>query len=123
MLLLLVYPDKPESQYYSFLLSNSRVSAMYESPQILNLSKAPKDPVKRIVWLAGVQARVREELDRELSAAYFDVRMRGQLDEVLSLGYHSKKQALAWSRKENDRRGRVVRWGDGKDRTSSAYSG
>jgi hypothetical protein len=29
---------------------------------------------------------------------------------------------LAWTRQENERRGRVVRWGDGLDPTSSAYS-
>lgn len=90
---------------------------------ILNLKQAPKDPVQRIVWLSGVQAQVREELDRALAAAYFDVRLHGQLGEVLDLGYHSRKRVLAWTRAENERRGRIVRWGDGLDSTSSAYTG
>jgi len=89
---------------------------------LLNLGKAPKDPALRIVWLAGVQAKAREELDAALASAYFEVRLHGQLDEVLRLGYHSRKRALAWTRAENERRGRVVRWGDGLDPTSSAYS-
>lgn len=90
---------------------------------LLNLDEAPKDPALRIVWLSGVQAQVREELAAELAAAYFEVRLHGQLDEVLALGYHSRKQVLAWTRAENERRGRVVRWGDGADPTSSAYQG
>jgi len=88
---------------------------------LLNLKQAPKDPIKRIIWLSGVQAQVREELERELAVAYFDVRLHGQLDEVLGLGYHSRKRVLAWTRAENERRGRVVRWGDGLDPTSSTY--
>jgi hypothetical protein len=89
---------------------------------LLNLSKAPKDPALRIVWLAGVNAKVREELDAALADAYFEVRLHGQLEEVLALGLHSRKRVLAWTRQENERRGRVVRWGDGLDPTSSAYS-
>jgi hypothetical protein len=49
------------------------------------------------------------------------VRLHGQLEEVLALGLHSRKRVLAWTRQENERRGRVVRWGDSLDPTSSAY--
>jgi hypothetical protein len=85
----------------------------------LDLRRAPVDPVQRILWLA--EALV--EADLAMAEAYFEARLQGQLEDAIARGPHSRKAALAMTRQENERRGRQVRWGDGADRTSTAYSG
>lgn len=90
---------------------------------ILRLDDAPKDSIKRLMYLSGVMAQVREELDLALAEAYYEARLQRRLDTALSLGYHSRKRVLAYTRAENERRGRTMRWQDGADPTSTAYSG
>jgi len=60
----------------------------------------------------------REVLDNELrnawQVAYFESRMTGRIDQALALKLHARKRVLAFTRAENERRGRVIRsWGDG----------
>lgn len=81
---------------------------------ILNLKDAPENPVERIVYLSGVMAAVKRELNLELQRAYFEARLQGMFEEALALKLHPRKRALAWTRHENEARGRAVsRWGDG----------
>ena len=90
---------------------------------ILNLDEAPKDPVERVMWLSGVNEQVRKELDDAFAEAYFEARLQRRLDAVIAAGPHARKRVLAFTRHENQRRGRTVRWGDKADPTSTAYSG
>lgn len=88
---------------------------------ILNLSEAPADPIERIMWLSGVAEAVTRELDAEFAEAYFNARLQRRLASAIEVGPHSRKRVLAYTRAENDRRARIVRWGDGADATSTAY--
>jgi hypothetical protein len=90
---------------------------------ILNLADAPKDPVERVVWLSGVNEQVRKELDAAFAEAYFEARLQSRLDAAIAAGPYARKRALAYTRHENQRRGRTIRWGDGADPTSTAYRG
>ena len=83
------------------------------SVNLLNLD-LPEDPVERLMYLSGVMRAVRSELDSEYQRAYFEARTRGQFDAALGLRLHSEKRALAWTRAENEARGRMMRWGDGR---------
>lgn len=93
------------------------------SNSLLNLEAAPKDPLERIMWLSGVQARVTSELETAFSEAYFNARIQRRLDAAISAGPHSRKRVLALTRKANTRKGRMVKWGDGADPSSTAYQG
>lgn len=88
---------------------------------ILNLDDAPKDPVARVMWLSGVKAQAYMELDAAFAEAYFEARLQQQLDAAIAAGPYARKRALAFTRNENERRGRVVRWNDRADPTSTAY--
>ena len=90
---------------------------------ILNLAGAPRDPLERIMWLSGVNDAVKRELDEAFGRAYYEARLKGQLDAAVNVGPHARKRVLAFTRAENERRGRTIRWGDRADPTSSAYSG
>jgi hypothetical protein len=90
---------------------------------ILNLDDAPESPIERLLWLSGVMEEVKRELDEEFASTYYEARVSGVFDSALAVGLHSKKKALAYTRKENERRGRTVRWGDRIDPTSTAYAG
>jgi hypothetical protein len=90
---------------------------------ILNLTDAPSDPIERILWLSGVREQADAELAEAFAAAYFDARLQGQLETAIKAGPFARQRALAYTRAENQRRGRTVRWGDGADPTSTAYSG
>lgn len=90
---------------------------------ILNLTDAPTDPVERIMWLSGVKEKALAELDTEFATAYFNARLERRLDSAIDAGPYARKRVLAMTRHENARRGRPVRWGDGADPTSTAYSG
>jgi hypothetical protein len=90
---------------------------------ILNISAMPKDPIERIIWLDGVKEAVEAELDHHYETAYFDARLTRRFEAALSVGRASRKRALAWTRRANERRGRSVRWNDGADPTSTAYAG
>lgn len=95
---------------------------MSETP-ILNLDAAPADPIERVMWLSGVAEQARKELDLAFASAYFEARLEQRLDTAISAGPYAKKRVLAYTRAENQRRGRTVRWNDGLDPTSTAYSG
>lgn len=88
---------------------------------LLNLDNLPDDPIEAVVWLGGVAEQVRKELDLAFGQAYFDARLQGQLNAAILAGPYAKKRVLAYTRAENERRGRLVRWGDGVDVTSTAY--
>jgi hypothetical protein len=90
---------------------------------ILNLDAAPADPIERIMWLSGVMEQAKAELDAAFAEAYFEARFQGNLETAIKAGPYARKRVLAYTRQENQRRGRVVRWGDGADPTSTAYSG
>lgn len=79
---------------------------------VLSLRDAPRDPVDRLVWLADAQAQVADELRDAFAEAYFTARLQGLFQAALDLKIHGRKTALAFTRHENERRGRAVRWGD-----------
>lgn len=78
----------------------------------LDLSDAPLDPIKRIMWLGGMNEAIKRELDAAFAEAYYMARLRKQLDAAHAVGLHSHKAIMAFTRRENERRGRMVRWGD-----------
>lgn len=81
---------------------------------ILDLSDQPEDPIQAIVWLDGVLAAAKTELNAAVQKAYYDARIKGMFHEALGLGLHSRKRALAFTRHENESRGRTIRqWRDG----------
>jgi hypothetical protein len=82
------------------------------SSPILNLEDAPEDPIERLIWLGGVAEQVAAELAPQWQQAYFWARFSGRLDDALRLGLHSHKRVMAWTRAENEHRGRMIRWGD-----------
>lgn len=81
---------------------------------ILNLDEMPTDAIEKLVWLGGVMEQVKRELDTQWRRAYFDARFTGRFDEALALGLHPRKPAIAFTRAENESRGRMIRWGDGR---------
>jgi hypothetical protein len=92
-----------------------------QSKPILDLRRAPKDPVERIAYLDTVLAKAREEVEAALAEAYFDARLEGVFDTAVRLGKCSRKRALMFTRKWNEQTGRSVRWNDGLDPTSTRY--
>lgn len=85
---------------------------------LLNLDDAPEDPIRRLAWLSGVREQALAELEVELAEAYFSARLEGRLPAAIQAGPYSMKQALRLTRNENNKQGRMVRWGDGLDATS-----
>jgi hypothetical protein len=80
---------------------------------ILNLGEAPREPIERLAWLSGVKQQALEELDAEFQRTYFDARAKGMMRQALALRLHARKRAFAFTRAENEARGRVVRrWAD-----------
>lgn len=90
---------------------------------ILNLTDAPHDPIERLLWLSGVREAAEAELDAAYQRAYYEARLSGRLTMALTLGLHSKKRALKYTRQENNSNQRLVRWNDGADPSSTAYTG
>lgn len=81
---------------------------------IVDFSAAPDEPVERLIWLGGVKEAVRNQLETEWQRTYFQARQQGMLPAALALSLHSRKKVLAYTRAENEHRGRVIaRWGDG----------
>jgi hypothetical protein len=81
---------------------------------ILSLTQIPENPIERLVYLDGVLAAARAELDAEFQRAYFDARVQGMFPQALNLGLHSQKKAVAFTRHENEKRSRAIwRWRDG----------
>jgi hypothetical protein len=80
----------------------------------IDFTGAPSDPIERLVWLSGAKQVLDTELGSAWQVAYFEARMTGRLDQALALKQHARKRVLAYTRAENERRGRVIRaWGDG----------
>lgn len=79
---------------------------------LIDFSAAPTDPIERLVWLSGVKQEVQKELDQEYRLAYFWCRFTGRFEEALRLRLHGRKRALAFTRAENENRGRMIRWAD-----------
>lgn len=90
---------------------------------LLNLDDAPKDPIERVMYLSGVKEQAAKELDEAFAVAYFEARLQRRLDTAITAGPYARKRVLAYTRQENQRRGRTVRWGDKADPTSTAYDG
>lgn len=81
---------------------------------ILNLADCPEEPIRRIIWLDGLAAATRTETEQALQEAYFEARTQGLLHRALELRLHSRKRIMAWTRHENEARGRIIRrWNDG----------
>lgn len=80
----------------------------------LDLSSAPVDPIERLAWLSGIDQALRREVNLAWQETYFEARIKGVFDAALDLKLHPKKRALAWTRHENEARGRAIsEWGDG----------
>jgi hypothetical protein len=92
-------------------------------PDLLDLSGAPADPVERVFYLDGVIAKVRHELDEAYAEAYFQARLEGRFEAAVRVGRTSRTKALRMTRRKNEASGRSIRWSDGADPTSTAYSG
>lgn len=88
---------------------------------LLDLREAPDDALERILWLSGVMEEAKIELDKAYSEAYYEARLTGRFDDALALGVHPKSTALRYTRRENNARGRSVRWADGRDPTSTKH--
>lgn len=80
----------------------------------IDFTEAPEDPIERLMWLSGARASFEAQVNAQWQRAYFEARQQGRFDSALDLGYHSEKRALAWTRAENEARGRMMRWGDGR---------
>jgi hypothetical protein len=79
----------------------------------LDLTSAPADPIERLVWLSGIDQALRKEVNSAWQDAYFEARIKGCFATALDLELHPRKRALAWTRHENEARGRAItRWGD-----------
>lgn len=90
---------------------------------ILDLSSAPKDSVARLLFLSGVREKMLAELDDAFGETYSDLRLSGRFNWALSVGLHSKHKALALTRRWNKAQGRMIRWGDKIDPSSTQYEG
>lgn len=91
----------------------SIVAARTDNDVLIDFSKAPKDPLERLVWLSGSREVFERQVNDMWQDAYFEARLTGRFDSALRLKLHSRKRALAFTRAENERRGRPMRWGDG----------
>lgn len=80
----------------------------------IDLSDAPKDAIERLVWLGGAKDVFDREVNAAFQQAYFEARQTGRLDAAEALRLHSHKRIMAFTRAENERRGRMWRWGDRK---------
>jgi len=80
---------------------------------LCDFSDAPYDSIERLMWLSGVRDEVVKELAAEWQRTYFRARQEGRLSAALSLGLHSRKRVLAYTRAQNEATGRQWRWGDG----------
>lgn len=72
----------------------------------------PTDSLERLIWLQQTMARLEREAEAEYQRLYFTLRLEQRLDVAQSLGLHSHKKIMAYTRAENESRGRMVRWGD-----------
>jgi hypothetical protein len=75
---------------------------------------APHDPLERVKYLLDLRQQLNAQLWTAIEDAYFEARLQQRLDEALVLGLHSRKVIMASTRHANERRGRQVRWNDGR---------
>jgi hypothetical protein len=90
---------------------------------ILNLSHMPADPAERLLWLSGVKQAAQTELDAQFAETYAALRYQGRIEWAINQRLHGKKRILALTRQWNRQQGRMVRWNDGLDPSSTAYRG
>jgi len=83
---------------------------------VIDFSQAPDDPIERLVWLSGARDAFDAQVETMWQTAYFEARLTGRIETALGLHIHSRKRALAFTRAENERRGRPTHWGDGYSR-------
>lgn len=88
--------------------------SVYTAPLTIDFTAAPADPIERLMWLSGAREAFEQQLQAEFQRSYFDARRTGRLDTALALGLHSRKRIMAYTRHENERRGRMLKWGDGR---------
>jgi hypothetical protein len=88
-----------------------------------NMDNPPDDAVTRLAWLADRRSTFMALIEQEFQQTYFEARLTGRLDAAVSLGLHSRNSILKRTRNENEARGRMMRWGDNADKTSSAFKG
>lgn len=81
---------------------------------IIDFRNAPSDAIERLIWLGGCRDQFDSMMDAQWRHTYYQARLTGRLDAALALGLHSNKRALSWTRAENERRGRLTHWGDGR---------
>lgn len=65
------------------------------------------------MYLSGVKEQALLELHDAYQRCYYRARVEQRFDAALDLHLHSKKQAIAFTRHENFRRGSSLKWGDG----------
>lgn len=82
---------------------------------LLDFTDAPEDALRRIFWLGELAKLVDAEIDEQLQQAYFQARIEGRALAAIELAPHNKRDFIAMTRRENERRGRLVRWGDKLD--------
>lgn len=80
---------------------------------VIDFSEAPHDPIERLVWLGGAKEAFDTQITAMWQATYYEARLTGRFASALDLKLHSRKRALAFTRAENERRGRALHWGDG----------
>ena len=85
---------------------------MYAAPLTIDFTSAPTDPIERLMWLSGAREAFEQQLQSEFQRCYFDCRRTGRLDAALGLGLHSRKRVMAYTRHENELRGRMIKWRD-----------
>lgn len=84
-------------------------------PMLVNFEECPDDALEALLWLSGVREQVNKELTARWQKAYYEARLTGRLDPALALGLHSRKKVMAYTRAENEARGRSVsRWQDSR---------
>lgn len=89
---------------------------------ILDLSGQPHDAAERLLYLSGVKQAVETELNEAYGETYAQLRREGRIEWAIEQGFHGKKRVLAMTRRWNrEKAGRMVRWNDGIDRSSSAF--
>lgn len=87
----------------------------------MNLDDMPDDAAARLLFLSGVKQAVQTELDDVFAETYAALRHQGRIQWAFAQKLHGKKRILALTRRWNRQQGRMIRWGDNIDRTSSAY--
>lgn len=79
----------------------------------IDFDDAPDDPIERLVYLSGALEAFNKELSSQWQTAYYKARQTGRIESAFALHLHSRKRVLAFTRAENEARGRTWRWGDG----------